>query len=212
MPPVLLVLAGFALVTALLAWSRWLAGRRWASAGHALLALAATGCVALSWPMARQLADYEPEVAREAALGELSFEQLASDRFRVTLTRLPSGRMQVFDLQGDEWRLDARVLRWTGYASHLGLAPRQRLERLASRTAGTPGLAGTEGTAYRLAGTGPASWPSPRSPWSRFISTRDLSSPWQPLVGGTRLRVRLTGTGIVAAPRGDPGPDVIAPP
>jgi hypothetical protein len=215
MPPVLLVLAGFALVTALLAWSRWLAGRRWASAGHALLALGAAVCVATSWPMARQLADYEPEVTGEAAIGELSFEQLASDRFRVTLTRLPSGRMQVFDLQGDEWRLDVRTLRWTGYAADLGLAPRRRLERLASRTAAATDMAPATVTAYRLAGIEQdGAWPPSGSPWARAISASEQSSQWQPLVGGTRFRVRLTTAGVVVVPRNDPAAEVefVAPP
>ena len=37
----LLVLAGFSIVAALIAWSRWLSGRRWAAAGTLLLALVA---------------------------------------------------------------------------------------------------------------------------------------------------------------------------
>jgi len=38
MQAILAILATFALVTLLLGWSRWLAGRRWAAAGHWLLA------------------------------------------------------------------------------------------------------------------------------------------------------------------------------
>jgi len=51
--PVLVVLAGFAIVVALLAWSRWLARRRWAAAGHLLLATSLGVTVGLGWPLAR---------------------------------------------------------------------------------------------------------------------------------------------------------------
>jgi hypothetical protein len=213
MAPALLVLAGFAVVTALVGWSRWLAGRRWAGAGHGLLALGAALSVAVSWPATRQLADYEPEIAGEAAVAELSVEQLGSHRFRVTLTRLPSGRMQVFDLQGNEWQLDVRTLRWTGYAADLGLAPRQRVERLASRTAGTTGPVATQATTFRLAGTERDSdWPGPRSPWAWVISADERSSPWQPLAGPTRFRARLAATGVVVTPLNEAAADSVSAP
>lgn len=212
MAPALLVLAGFALVTALVGWSRWLAGRRWAGAGHGLLALGAALSVAVSWPVTQRLADYEPEIAGAAAVAEISIEQLGSHRFRVTLTRLPSGRMQVFDLPGNEWRLDVRTLRWTGYAADLGLAPRQRVERLSSRTAGTTGLAETQATTFRLAGTEhDRGWPGPRSPWARVISADERSSPWQPLAGQTRFRARLAATGVVVVPLSEPAAESVSP-
>ena len=39
MRPVLVILAGFALVTLLLGWTRWLSNRHWAAAGNVLIAV-----------------------------------------------------------------------------------------------------------------------------------------------------------------------------
>ena len=55
------------------------------------------------------------------AVAEVYFEQLVPGRFRATMTRLPGGRMQVFDLDGDAWRIDARTLHWRGWALAAGL-------------------------------------------------------------------------------------------
>ena len=41
--------------------------------------------------------------------------------------------MQVYELGGDEWRLDARTLVWKGRARQLGLWPSYSLERLSAR-------------------------------------------------------------------------------
>jgi hypothetical protein len=85
---VLAVLAGFALVAALLAWSRWLAGRRWAAAGHllltALLALALVG----GWPILRYVQTFTPR-APERPVAELFFERIGPGRFRAAVTHLP---------------------------------------------------------------------------------------------------------------------------
>jgi hypothetical protein len=58
----LLVLAGFAIAAALIAWSRWLSRRRWAAAGNLLLSVAAALVVAVAWPVARNLETYETVV------------------------------------------------------------------------------------------------------------------------------------------------------
>src|SRR5512134_748164 len=111
MRPVLLIVAAFALIALLLAWTRWLAGRHWAAAGNLALGLIATGLTALGWPVAVHLDSYEVQPAGQP-IAELFFEQTGSGRFRATLTRFPSGRMQVFELHGQQWHVEARTLEW----------------------------------------------------------------------------------------------------
>jgi hypothetical protein len=195
MRPVLVVVAVFAVVTALLAWSRWLAGRRWAAAGHLVLACCAAVTVAAGWRLAEYVAAHE-EWVPELPVAELYFEQTGSSRYRATLTRLPSGRMQVFDLAGDHWRLDLRTLAWSDRLVQFGPEPRYRIERLASRHARPDQPA----AAYDLAGDG-----SPAPPLSGLriphgaplLEARDVASPWQPLADGARFALRLTAAGAV---------------
>jgi hypothetical protein len=203
----LLVFAGFAIVTTLLAWARWLAGRRWAAAGHLLMALVAAWVVATAWPVASHLSTYV-QAAREQAVAELFLERTGTRRYRALLTWLPSGRTQAFDLVGDEWRLDVRSLRWSPRAGELGLRPLYRLERLAVRSAAAADGAG--GTAqppleFALAGprgVDPWSRPQPGRLWSAAARSTTLQGPWQPLADGRRYEVRLRDDALRVRPRG----------
>jgi hypothetical protein len=195
MRPVLVVVAVFAVVTALLAWGRWLAGRRWAAAGHLLLACCAAVTVAAGWQLAAYVAAHEDWVP-ELPVAELYFEQTGSSRYRATLTRLPSGRMQVFDLAGDQWRLDLRTLAWSERLVQLGPQPRYRIERLASRHAPSDQPA----AAYDLAGDGGPGPPLAglRSPdGAPLLEARDVAGPWLPLADGARFALRLTAAGAI---------------
>ena len=193
----LLVLAGFALVTALLAWSRWLAGRRWAAAGNLLLAVAATGLVGTAWPVVRNLDTYQP-MRPNQAVAEVFFEQAGAQRYRATLTRLPSGRMQVFELEGDEWRLEARGLDWTPRAAALGLRPIYQLAVLEARKAAADtadGSAGPSGrfTLHQAQGTDLWSRLGAGSRWSLAAGALTLPGSWQPMAHRQRFHVRLDG-------------------
>jgi hypothetical protein len=97
--------------------------------GSLLLAIAAAvGAVALNLHTYQRLT-YEQPVA------ELAFERLAPHRFRATLDYpyYPSGARRVLLMNGDDWQLDARILKWKGLATLLGLNMEYRLERLSGR-------------------------------------------------------------------------------
>jgi hypothetical protein len=212
---VLAILAAFAAVSLLLAWSRWLAGRRWAASGQLLLAIAASVVVAVALPLTRYLANFETQFGN-LPLAELFFERIAPSRYRVTLTHLPSGRMQVADLPGDQWRLDVDAPRWATWSAPLGLEPRYRIERLASRPAGAVGqdpagtvdaasraLAADTGSPPRLAGLG-AGRGEP------LLAPRVIQGQWQPMVPGGRFAVRLTQQGSLSvAPVNAPASDAL---
>jgi hypothetical protein len=214
--PVLVILAAFAVVTLLLAWSRWLSGQRWAASGQLLLAIAASIVVAVVLPLTRYLAHYETQFDN-LPLAELFFERIAPSRYRVKLTHLPSGRMQVVDLPGDQWRLDVDAPRWAIWSAPLGLGPRYRVERLSSRPAGPAGedaSGAAEATSRVLAAdTGPPPWLA-RLGAGRgepLLAPRVIHGQWQPMVPGGRLAVRLTDQGLLAVdPVNAPASDALA--
>ena len=199
MRPVLVVIAGFAVAALLLAWSRWLVGRRWAAAGNLALALVLGVAVTLGWPLAAYLDTYEVRRV-ERPLAEIFLERLGPDRYRVALTRLPSGRMQVVELVGDQWRLDLRTLNWSERATRFGPQPRQRIEALASRQAQSVPAGVPQGVTHDL------NRDADNVPWLARVgtrggppltATRDLTGPWQPMAHGARFDVRLTADGTV---------------
>lgn len=192
MTATLLVLAGFSIVGALLAWSRWLAGRRWAAAGHLALAIAAALVVAGGWSVSRDLAALQP-LRPNQAVAELFFEQVGAQRFRATLTRLPTGRMQVFELHGDEWRLTARGLDWAPRVAALGLGPLYQLEWLDARLAESDSeSAGTSRFILHPARDADL-WSrlAEGSRWSTAARPIALPGPWQPMAHRQRFVVRL---------------------
>jgi hypothetical protein len=194
----LLVLAGFAIIATLIAWSRWLSGRRWAAAGNLLLAVLAALVASVGWPLVRHLETYETFV-RGQAIASLYVEKTGSRSQRVTLTRLPSGRMQVFDMDGDEWRLVARELDWTPLAASLGFARRYRLESLDSRdsSASGPSVA-TEVALAEDLGVGLRTRSAQGAVWSGFAVPHTRSMPWEPLADKERFRVYLVDNGLMA--------------
>jgi hypothetical protein len=197
--PVLVVLGGFAIIVALLAWSRWLAGRRWAAAGHLLLAVLLGVTVALSWPLARHVETYDVRVP-ERPVAEVFFERIGPSRFRVAVTRVPAGRMQVVELTGDEWRLDLTLLDWGDGAVRLGARPRYRIEAVVSRAAPATAAGLTLGVTARLAGgAAPSPWLATLGARKGrpLIATRPLSGPWLPMANGARFDVRTTADGGV---------------
>jgi hypothetical protein len=68
----------------------------------------------------------------EAPVAEIRFEQIAPQRFRINL--LPVGDVpQWYELRGDEWQLDARMIKWQGVITLLNVDPVYRLDRLSGR-------------------------------------------------------------------------------
>ena len=69
-----------------------------------------------------------------AAGAEAQFTRLGEQQFDVVLT-YPSGVTQRYALRGDDWQVDARVLKWRGAANVLGFDTAYRLERIGGRYA-----------------------------------------------------------------------------
>jgi hypothetical protein len=185
----------FATLALLLAFSRWLARRPWAAAGNLLVALLLLVFAYSFWPAAVNLRSYDA-VPRVGPVAQIYAERLAPHAYRVTLTRLPAGRMQVFDVVGDEWRLDARTLTWRNRATQLGLAPTYRLDRLSGRylRRDDSGIAPALPSSFGLADAdevGDDIWAQARTGthWERVANAQRAYGPWQPLVDGGRFDV-----------------------
>ena len=69
----------------------------------------------------------------EAPIARLQFEPMAPRQYAVELLTGDFCKPQRFTLYGDQWRIDARFLKWKPLANLLGLDAMYRLERLSGR-------------------------------------------------------------------------------
>lgn len=214
---VIALCVAFGLLALLLSLSRWLAHRPWAAAGNLAVALALLLAAQLLWPPVLHLRTYETLRPR-ALIAQVHCERTGPSAYRVTLTRLPAGQMQVFEMAGDEWRLDVRTLVWTGRAAKLGLHDSFRLDRLGGRylrtelapelpRSGTPepkktALAARPPPAALVPDSYPLSdedepgediWAQARtdSQWKNRVDARHADGSWLPLADGARYDVSI---------------------
>jgi hypothetical protein len=113
--------------------------------------------------------------------------------------------MQVYEIAGDEWRIDARTLVWRDTAARLGLPASYRFERLSARflRAATPAVTDAAATTVRLPEgfalsgaeeTGDDVWSQARTGqrWADDVEPGRAYGPWRPLVDGARFDVWMT--------------------
>ncbi len=127
---VLLVgLAGLLLLVSGL--KRLVHGKLVGGGGRVLLALVFLFAFASVAAVALDLRTYL-RLTYEQPVATLSFTALGPQDFRATLSDA-AGHISSTELRGDDWQLDARVLKWKGPATVLGLDPLYRLGRLEGR-------------------------------------------------------------------------------
>jgi hypothetical protein len=173
-----------------------------AAGGSALMGLLLLAAAALFFVVSLNLHTYA-RLTYERAVAEIVFEARSPQHYRATLAEVPGGEMQVFTLAGDEWQLDARVLKWKGWANLLGLDAQYRLERVSGRYRDIEQERYDERTVYSLsANPGVDLWQlSIKYPqWLPFVDAVYGSATYMPMADGARYQVSITQSGLIARP------------
>jgi hypothetical protein len=177
--------------------------RKFVSGSASFLSACLLGfAAALVFVIAGNLRTYA-RLTYEAPVADLIFKAAGPKRFEATLIRAPSGAMQVFTVNGDEWQLDARVLKWKGWANVLGLDAQYRLERLSGRYLEIDDEREAPRTVYALSqnpGIDFWQWATQHSRWTPFVDATYGSATYLPMADGARYRVSMSQTGLVARP------------
>ncbi len=140
-------------------------------------------------------------LAYEQPVAELRVSQMGPDRYLVLLSA--GGDEKRLVLNGDQWQLDARVIKWKPWANLLGLDARYRLERLGSRFSDPAEAETRRPRIYQLA---MVSWldvwelAQKHSAWMPAVDAAYGSSVYLPLEDGTAYRISLSQSGLVARP------------
>ncbi len=72
-------------------------------------------------------------LTHETPIAAIYVERLNKQHYRVELLHLESCNKTSYDLQGDEWQVDARIIKWHGWANVLGLDASFQLDRISGR-------------------------------------------------------------------------------
>lgn len=116
-----------------------------------------------------------------------------------------AGATNQYEINGDEWRIEARVLRWKPWASVLGLDSQYRLDRFSGRYTDTQQELTAERSAFDIRPTrssGIDLWPIARQ-YSQYLPVVDTlygSGAYMPMADGARYEVRITQSGLIARP------------
>jgi hypothetical protein len=133
---------------------------------------------------------------------EAQFKRAGDERYKALLT-YPSGETQELALSGDEWQVDARVLKWRPFANLLGFDSAYRLERISGRYTDISRERDRERTVYAL------NPPDRVDVWTllrtgrRYMPWADAlygSAVYVPMTEGARYEVVVSQSGLVARP------------
>ena len=137
----------------------------------------------------------------ERDVAELEFTELAPQRYHVRLALADVYEPQYFELNGDEWQLDARIIKWHGLANVLGLDTQFRLERLSGRYHDLNAELSEARSAYALAPeSGLDFWAIARryDGWLPWVDAIYGSASYLPMRDQARYQVNVTQSGLIA--------------
>ena len=142
---------------------------------------------------------HEQEAAR------VQIRQLGERRYTVSVQ--PKGEApRHFDLRGDEWQIDARVLKWKAMGNLIGFDTLYRLERLSGRYASVAQERTAQRTVHDL------STETTLDVWSlinqnyRYVPFADAlygSAVYVPMAEGAEYAVTVSQSGLVVRPTND---------
>lgn len=142
-------------------------------------------------------------LTHEQPVAKLQFSRDQPQQYSVKLQRTDTGAIEQYQLYGDEWQLDARVIKWQGPAIVAGMDARYQLDRLGGRFADVREEISRERSVYNLAKQSPIDlWSLAREHpnWLAWVDAGFGSATYLPMADGAQFAVHLTQTGLLARP------------
>jgi hypothetical protein len=139
------------------------------------------------------------QLLSEVPIATISMYELEPQNFDVTLNST-TGEEWRYEIQGDQWQLDARLLTWVGPIAAMGKKPLYRLDRISGRylsleqaRASTQSIYGIEQSSVIDVWSVLQSIPS-------WIDTNYGSAVFMPMENGAVYSVHLTAKGMNVRP------------
>lgn len=176
--------------------------RRFAAARSGLSASLCLALAALGFALALNLYTYQ-RLSYEQPVAALRFAEIEPQHYRAVL-ETPGGDTRTVELRGDQWQLDARVLKWHAVANLLGFDALFRLERLSGRYADIAAEKNRPRSVYAIGSVEPGldAWALARRlpRWAAFVDSEYGSATYLPMADDAAYAVTLTQSGLAARP------------
>lgn len=175
--------------------------------GFALLGIAAV--IALT---AFDVYSYK-QVLQEQVVATINFDRIGDQHYYAVLAD-KEGKEQRVELRGDQWQLDARIVKWDGYLARFGIKPAYRLERLSGRYYDIEQETTAKRTAHQVHHSlyGVDVWKilNANPHWVPAVDAVYGSATYLPMKDGALFEISLSNTGLVARPVNDVAREAVA--
>jgi hypothetical protein len=143
-------------------------------------------------------------ILAEQTLATLSIEELEEQRYKVTVEYILDSREESYELRGDLWQMDAKIIRWLGFFQAMGAKPGYRLDRISGRYYSLEDERRNDRTVYSLQepkmGLDVWGWLQGGGSFVPWVDAVYGSATYLPLVDGAIYQVKLSNSGLTALP------------
>jgi hypothetical protein len=141
-------------------------------------------------------------LTHEQDAARVSMRQLGNRHYVVSV-QAKNAAPRHFELRGDEWQIDARVLKWRGIATVAGFDTVYRLERLSGRYAAIGEERSARRTVHDLSESTPVDFWALARRYQDYVPLADArygSAAYVPMAEGAEYAVKVSASGLVVRP------------
>ncbi len=161
------------------------------------------GVAVLCGLIAMDLRNYR-QLLKDEPIATISFAWQSEETFRATLVMQDFGSTSEFELKGDQWQIDAKIIRWQGWMRQLGGQPGYRLDRISGRYLSVEDERLKERTVYEIIptafGVDVWQWAMDYRERIPFLHATYGSATYMPMADGAIYEIALSYSGLVARP------------
>jgi len=148
----------------------------------------------------------------EQPAGALTFTRIGDHQFNGVYV-YPSGERADFELRGDEWQVDARMLKWRAFADLIGFDSMYRLDRISGRYTNIEDERALPRTVYPLNAPDQVDlWQVVHRmhTWIPWLDATYGSATFLPMAEGAAYDVSVSQSGLLARPHNQAARDAVA--
>ena len=151
-------------------------------------------------------------INHEQDVAEILFKQSGPQHYSATIYYGDESQNAEYIIRGDEWQLDARIIKWKPPLYLAGLDSLYRLERISGRYRDVEEEKTENRTVYSLAeNKGLDIWSITKiyPSWVPWVDAYYGSATYLPMDDGARFKITLSQTGLLARPVNEAGKESV---